>query len=100
MLRKPKKPQEVLNLPETMATKARPIAGVKSSGEATLGIDGGIVGRFAATKASETPINAGETAHHWQEKRRVIWALSRTAAGLLYPAGTPSSEIKGVEGLS
>lgn len=40
MLRKPKKPQEVLSLPETMATTAGPIAGFKSSGEAALDSNG------------------------------------------------------------
>lgn len=51
-----------------------------------------MVGRSAA----ETSSPKAENPRNWQEKRRTIWALSRTAAGLLYPAGTPKEELKGV----
>lgn len=61
-----------------------------------LGIDGGIVGRFEVIEGSKSPANTGESPIFWQEKRRTIWALSRTAASLLYPAGTPVDQITGV----
>lgn len=47
-----------------------------------------MVGRSADQTLAKTP--------HWQETRRAIWALSRTAASLLYPAGTPKEDLKGV----
>lgn len=47
-----------------------------------------MVGRSADQTTAKAP--------HWQETRRAIWALSRTAAGLLYPSGTPKDQIKGV----
>lgn len=57
-----------------------------------LGIYGGMVGR----SASDPSPSSVEKPPIWQERRRTIWALSRTAAGLLYPAGTPKDQIKGV----
>lgn len=57
---------------------------VRPGAKAPLGIYGGIVGRSDDDQPS------------WQERRRTIWALSRTAAGLLYPAGTPKEDLKGV----
>lgn len=72
--------------------RAAPNHASEGGPERPLGIDGGIGSRSAA----KVPACAGENAHPWQEKRRALWALSRTAAGLLYPAGTPSSERKGV----
>lgn len=61
-------------------------------GEAALGIYGGMVGRSTSDVVEATL----EKPPLWQETRRTIWALSRTAAGLLYPAGTPRDELKGV----
>lgn len=61
-------------------------------GEARLGIYGHMVGR----SNSEVIEKSSENLPPWQETRRVIWALSRTAAGLLYPPGTPKDELKGV----
>lgn len=69
-----------------------PTGGAGAASEASLGTDGGMVGRSAA----ETSSPKAENPRNWQEKRRTIWALSRTAAGLLYPAGTPKEELKGV----
>lgn len=43
-----------------------------------------------------SPATADENAHPWQDKRRALWALSRTAAGLLYPRDTPPRDLKGV----
>ncbi|MBD3771853.1 MAG: protein rep, partial [Rhodobacterales bacterium] len=60
--------------------------------ERALGIDGSIVGRSKAENSNETR----ETGPFFREKRRAIWALSRTAAGLRYPKGTPKEQIKGV----
>lgn len=57
-----------------------------------LGIYGGMVGR----SASDPSTSNEEKARNWQERRRTIWALSRTAASLLYPAGTPKEDLKGV----
>lgn len=72
------------------------MAGLPPSGgeasEASLGIDGGIVGRSDVTKPNEKR----ENEPFFREKRRTIWALSRTAASLLYPVGTPKEELKGV----
>ena len=53
--------------------------GEKAPAGGRLGRDGGSVGRSG-----------------WQERRREIWALQRTAASLLYPAGTPRTAVKGV----
>lgn len=65
-----------------------------------LGIDGGIVGRFEADAPAAKPTKQGKRKtlppHHWQELRRTIWVLSRTAAKLVYPEGTPAKQIKGV----
>jgi len=60
--------------------------------KAPLGIYGGMVGR----SASDPSASDVEKAPNWQERRRTIWALSRTAASLLYPAGTPKEDLKGV----
>lgn len=66
--------------------------GPQASGEAALGIYGGMVGR----SASDPSTSNVEKSPIWQERRRTIWALSRTAANLLYPEGTPKEELKGV----
>ena len=60
--------------------------------KAPLGIYGGMVGRSAS---EPSPSSEGKPPS-WQELRRRIWALSRTAAGLLYPDGTPRNQLKGV----
>lgn len=62
--------------------------GPDTRGNPALGIDGGIVGRSADAGAPE-PLS-------WQTRRRTIWALSRQAAKLLYPPGTPKEQVKGV----
>lgn len=64
--------------------------------QAPLGIDGGIVGRSAAAISPPASTKTGKSGQFWQENRRTIWALSRTAASLLFPKGTPSKEVKGV----
>jgi len=69
-------------------------SGVSNHGaeKAPLGIDGGIVGRPNRIKPNE--IRENEPFH--REKRRALWALSRTAASLLYPEWTPKEQVKGV----
>lgn len=57
---------------------------------------GGTGSRHHPGKGGKTPKNKEEKPLAWQERRRTLWALSRTAAGLLYPKGTPPSELKGV----
>jgi hypothetical protein len=63
---------------------------------ASLGINGDIVRRSAPPIPSRSPEFTSPKPPHWQEVRRTIWSLSRTAASLIYPPGTPSREIKGV----
>lgn len=82
------------NAPPT-AVLARPKTGTKHPSDRPLGIDGGIVRHFSATDAPQTYKNKANEPKH-REKRRVLYALSRTAASLLYPDGTPRSDIKGV----
>jgi len=69
-----------------------PAGGAAAPGGGRLGIYGGMVGR----SASPPPQPSSEKAPNWQELRRTIWSLSRTAASLLYPEGTPKEELKGV----
>lgn len=68
--------------------------------EGPLGIDGGIVGHISEKAPSKKPAKQGKKKapppHHWQELRRALWALSRTAAKLVYPDGTPAKQLKGV----
>ena len=68
----------------------------KAASGASLGINGGIVRRKAPPIQSSPAKSASSKPPHWQEVRRTIWSLSRTAASLIYPRGTPSREIKGV----
>ena len=56
-----------------------PSGAVGDGAAGALGKDGGSVGRSK-----------------WQTRRREVWALQRTAAQLLYPAGTPRNQVKGV----
>lgn len=69
---------------------------LEAGGAAALGIDGGIVGRSAAPITPAASMKTGKSGPVWQETRRTIWALSRTAASLLFPRGTPAKEVKGV----
>lgn len=57
---------------------------LEAGGAADLGIDGGIVSRSAAPITPAASTNTGKSGPVWQETRRTIWALSRTAASLLF----------------
>jgi len=88
------------NRPAAGGTKKALQGQRKAGGAAALGMNGGIVGRSAADTPTTKPAKQGKKKdlppHHWQELRRTIWALSRTAAKLVYPEGTPVKQIKGV----
>ena len=65
----------------------------KGTAGTRLGTNGGIVGRSGNKKPPLVPFLSPFS---WQEKRRALWTLSRTASSLLYPEGTGHQQIKGV----
>jgi hypothetical protein len=68
----------------------------KAAPAGSLGIDGGIVGRSATPITPPASTKTGKSGPVWQETRRTIWALSRTAASLVFPKGTAAKDVKGV----